>query len=167
VRSIAFCTETRDNLLTKELLEAEAEEAAANFAAAADGAALQQIQVRLRIAMSMLCDCPCHDVQNCIQTITMMLVQAVVTENRSLQQKLIDDRTVAAASAAAAAAEHGKQIAAMQDEIADLRLLCSAASSAENIVASLTDENAALVGAVHALQSRIIELEEVADISRM
>jgi hypothetical protein len=55
----------------------------------------------------------------------------------------------------------------MREEIADLRLLCSAAGSAESIVASLTDENAALVGAARALQVRVAELEELVDISRM
>jgi hypothetical protein len=70
-------------------------------------------------------------------------------------------------AAAAAAADHLRDVAALREEIADLRVLYSAAETAERIVASLTDENVALVDTVRALKGRVDELEDLADISHM
>jgi hypothetical protein len=70
-------------------------------------------------------------------------------------------------AAAAAAADRLRDVAALREEIADLRVLYSAAETAERIVASLTDENVALVDTVRALKGRVDELEDLADISHM
>ena len=90
-----------------------------------------------------------------------------MTENRGLQQKLADERDAAAAAAAAATAAHCMESTALRREITELRLSFSAAQAAESIVASLTDENMALDDAARALKTRVAELEDLVDMSRM
>ncbi len=90
-----------------------------------------------------------------------------MTENKGLQQKLVDERDAFAAAAAAASAAHCMEATVLRREITELRMSFFAAQAAETIVASLTDENMALADATRALKTRVAELEELVDMSRM
>ncbi len=93
--------------------------------------------------------------------------QVFITENKALHQQLKHERDAAAAAASAAVSDHCIEASALRREIADLRQSLAAASNADSIVASLTDENMALSDATFALKSRAAELEELVEMSRM
>ena len=80
---------------------------------------------------------------------------------------MTDERDAAATAASAIASDHIKEASALRSEIAELRLSLAAASNAESIVASLTDENTTLADAIRALKIRVAELEELVEMSRM
>jgi hypothetical protein len=86
-----------------------------------------------------------------------------MTENKTLRKRLSEAHD----AAAAAAADHSKVVSALREEIADLRILCSAAETTQTIVASLTDENMVLFDDVRALKGRVTELEDLLEMSRM
>jgi hypothetical protein len=95
------------------------------------------------------------------------LCQVLVAENARLQRRLLDDRDAAAAASAAAAADRCLEATVLRREIADLRLSLSAAAAADSIIATLTDENMVLADASHSLKGRVVELEELVEMSRM